>query len=156
MPTNVHPFPSPAETHLQQVTDLFLAPSASERYFRLQLEESEQADEIADRIAEVVHDVDGLVKIADRKQQATVRFLSRHALRMTDDRWQRAATQAAITQCAEWMKGEGGDTFRHCSDEHLVAMATYLAPRVLRAYLGITEGTSPMTPGRYLEIRGQR
>jgi hypothetical protein len=149
---SVVPFPqSPAETHKRDIDDLFCSPGAHARCLSLQLAESEASEEIADRIAEVAHGVDSASAL-DAKQKATVRFLATHALRLTHEHWQQAAMTAAIQRCERWMREEGGRTFTGCSRQQLEHLATSLAPWVVRAYLGMSEGVTPLTPGKYLSI----
>jgi hypothetical protein len=124
---------------------------SAQQYHVLQLAESDNAHEIAERIAEVVHGV-SLEELTDRRDQSTCRFLAVEALRRTQDCWTQAATEAAIQRAEYWMRHEGGALFRGCSDQQLSAIARMLAPQVLAAYHGITEGTAAMLPGVYLDI----
>jgi hypothetical protein len=145
-------FPStPAETHKRDIDELFCSPGAHARSLELQLAESEAAEEIADRIAEVAHGAES-AKALPAKERATVRFLGVHALRLTRPCWQDEAMQAAIQRCALWMREEGGKTFLGCSRAQIEHLAVSLAPWVVRAYLGISEGVTPLTPGKYLSI----
>lgn len=144
--SNVRPFP------LRDVNELFTAPSAISRYHALQMAESEAAEEVADRIAEVVYGADGVTGLESKRDQANCRFQGVAAVRLSHDCWRSAAMGAAIDQCFEWMKTEGGRRFAGAETRELIAIATMLAPKVITAYLSLAEGTRALEPGRYLAI----
>ena len=154
-PNKVITFPL-TEQHQRQIDELFRAPSAVDRYDLLQLQESQQSDDLADCIARIVHGLDDVEQIEDRRQRANCRFLATQAVRLSQDCWSQAATDRAIQKCEEWMKTEGGDTFTGCSDELLHALAVNLAPRIVWAWRQMAEGSCALPPGEYLRIAGKK
>ena len=63
-----------------------------------------------------------------------------------------AALGEAMQAAQRWMREDAGSAFRHLSDAHHEAIAAFLVPVIVTAYHGITEGTIPLEPQRYLDI----
>jgi hypothetical protein len=131
---------------------VFAAPSATSRVVAMQLQETLRAGLIADAIAATVHGVS--IKELTAQQRADVLFTAVHALRWQKQEWKTAARQAGIAACETWLKTEGGKAFRDLSDEHRHALAVNLAPAIMCAVFGISEGSKHLTPGDYLRIVG--
>jgi hypothetical protein len=129
---------------------VFASPNAVSLVVTMQLRETLQAGAIAEEIAQTVHGV--TVKELTAQQRADVLFTAVHALRMQRQCWKDAARQAGIAACETWLKTEGGKAFRDLSDEHRHAIAVNLAPAIMCASFGISEGSRHLTPGEYLRI----
>lgn len=141
---------SPAQR--EKLDELFTAPSAFQRFDLLQADESAKAEKLANRVALYVFGVRGVKRLENRKQQDLCRFLARHAVRLTQDCWKREAERAARQAALNWMQHEGGARFRHLPLHELQHIAALLAPQVTSAYHGVSEGTVPVAPGKYLSI----
>jgi hypothetical protein len=147
------PKPATVLPFLHRDTDaVFAAPSAVSRVVGMQLQETLRAGLIADAIAATVHGVS--IKELTAQQRADVLFTAVHALRWQKQEWKTAARQAGIAACETWLKAEGGKAFRDMTDEHRHAAAVNLAPAIMCAVFGISEGSKHLTPGDYLRIVG--
>jgi hypothetical protein len=136
---------------LHRDTDaVFAAPSAVNLVVNLQLRETLKAGLIADAIAATVYGVS--IKELTAQQRADALYTAVHALRMQQQCWKDAARQAGIAACETWLKTEGGKAFREMTDEHRHAIAVNLAPAIMCASFGISEGSRHLTPGEYLRI----
>ena len=131
----------------RETDELFTAPS---NHHKLQADESLRAGDLAEDIAHAAYNRD--VSELGRREQAVCRYLATHALRMTHDNWKVAALAEAMQAVQRWMRDDAGSAFRHLSDAHHEAIAAFLVPVVVTAYHGITEGTIPLEPARYLGI----
>jgi hypothetical protein len=96
------------------------------------------------------------IEQADRRIQATARYLSTHAVRSMQDCWLQEASRRAKAALVEAMRSEGGLPVRNLSDERYEGLAALLLGVMKSAYFGITEGSTPLTPGEYLRITGQQ
>jgi hypothetical protein len=129
---------------------VFASPNAVSLVVTMQLRETLQAGAIAEEISQTVHRV--TVKELTAQQRADVLFASVHALRMQRQCWKDAARQAGIAACETWLKTEGGKAFREMSEEHRHAIAVNLAPAIMCASFGISEGSRHLLPAEYLRI----
>jgi hypothetical protein len=129
---------------------VFASPTAVSLVVTMQLRETLQAGAIAEEIAQTVHGV--TVKELSAQQRADVLYAAVHALRWQKQCWKTAARQAGIAACETWLKTEGGKAFRDMTDEHRHALAVNLAPAIMCASFGISEGSKHLTPGEYLRI----
>lgn len=144
---------SAAETQRQHIDATFQAPSAAQRVFDMQIQESAQVEAVADYLAKAVGDE--LTQMPAR-ERAACRFLACHAIRSLDQHWTDAAHQTAVEAVQAWMRSEGGSTFRDCPDRLLKALAVHLVSVTTTAYFGVTEGSRAISPGEYLRITESR
>ena len=131
----------------QQDDTAFSAPG---NIHKLQTDESIVVLRMAQHLAELAFNRE-LAELP-RREQALCRALACQAVRLTSQHWQDAALSDAMKACVRWMRTEGGKAFRELSEPQLEAIAVMLVPYVLTAYKGISEGSLPMSPGRYLAI----
>jgi hypothetical protein len=116
----------------------------------MQCLESSQAEDVAEFLAGRVHGES--ITDLTAKERAVCRFVAVHAVRSLHEHWTDAAQHKAQSAAHGWMRTEGGKAFRELSDVHLRHLAVHLVSVVLCAYHGITEGTTAIPPGEYLEI----
>lgn len=134
----------------RDIDTLLCAPSAAQRVVELQLQESLKAVDLAEHIATVIHDAP-LSKLTT-EQRWTCRFLAVHAVRSSQRTWVREATEQAVKDCVQRMKGGCGAAFRGLPESHLEALARVLVASLTVGYFGVTEGTRHLAPGEYLKI----
>ena len=92
----------------------------------------------------------------DRRLQARARYLATHAMRSMSDGWEQEARRRAKEAVIRALRTECGSTTRDLSQAHYDALAGILVSAVLDTAKGVTEGSSPITPGDYCRIVGLR
>ena len=127
--------------------DAFTAP---QRVDLMQLRESNTAATLAASIAKTVYNRDLLD--LDRQTKAHCIRLATFCIRESNQNFRDSGMHGSINEIDRWLMEDGGRTFRQLTDVQREAIATFLAPRVLMAYLGIMEGTIVLPMGRYLAI----
>jgi hypothetical protein len=89
----------------------------------------------------------------DRRVQARARYMATAAVRGMNDRWEDEGIRKAKDAITRTLKDECGKAFAGILlEEHYDALATILVHAALSAYRGVTEGSTPMTPGDYLRV----
>jgi hypothetical protein len=90
---------------------------------------------------------------ADRRIQAKARYQATHAIRCMHDGWEAEGLHKAKDAVVRCLRDECGAAFAGIlTEQHYEVLASLLAHAAVGSYRGVTEGSSPITPGDYLRI----